>query len=81
MLSYAIDQSMTMARVKSAFKKSGLYPVDRYAIDKSQLVKSHLKPAHADPQPSTSSGSSEGAVSLATPSSGPTQVHAYLFNL
>lgn len=42
-LSYSIDQSLTLARVKYAFRRSGLYPVDRHAIDESQLVKSHLK--------------------------------------
>ena len=68
-----------MARVKSAFKKTGLYPVDRHAIDESQLVKSHLKPV--DPHPSTSSGSSEGAVAIVTPSSGSTHLRVYLFNL
>jgi len=41
-LSYAIDQCLTLGRVKSAFRRSGLSPLNQYAIDDSQLVKSHV---------------------------------------
>ncbi|CAC5411452.1 unnamed protein product [Mytilus coruscus] len=38
LLNTAIDQTVTLARVKESFKKSGMYPVDRSIIRNSQLA-------------------------------------------
>ncbi|XP_076092433.1 uncharacterized protein LOC143063887 isoform X2 [Mytilus galloprovincialis] len=38
LLSTAIDQTTTLARVKESFRKSGMYPVDRSIIPNSQLA-------------------------------------------
>ena len=73
-LSYAVDQSVTLYRVKSAFRKSGLFPIDRYAIDETQLVKTHLEPS------SVTSPESETAVASATPASSQPQVRHLCFN-
>ncbi|XP_052079009.1 uncharacterized protein LOC127717266 [Mytilus californianus] len=38
LLSTAIDQTLSLARVKESFRKSGMYPVDRSIIPNSQLA-------------------------------------------
>ena len=72
-LSYAIAQCLTLGRVKSAFRRSGLSPLNRYAIDDSQLVKSHVTKVS---KPNTETASASPSEQVFTPDQQPQKVSA-----
>lgn len=55
LISYAIDQFCSPANIKSAFRKSGLFPIDKEAIDKSQIAKAKFSKPSSSPEATSAS--------------------------